>query len=63
MSADDELIIIVEELDDSKAFRMTVTTNSGRKVTMEEFLLEAEAYAKEVLRADELKQQPGTSIH
>lgn len=63
MSQDDELILVVEELEEAKAFRLTVTTQTGRRISMEEFLMEIEAYAKEVLRADELKQQPGTSIH
>ena len=60
---EEDVVLTVEETDDGTAIRITYTSKSGRKVFMEEFLLEVEAYAKETLRSMEVASAPGTVIH
>lgn len=60
---EDDVVLTVEETDDGTAIRITYSSKSGRKVYMEEFLLEVEAYAKEALRSMEIASDPGTVIH
>jgi hypothetical protein len=60
---EEDIVLTVEETDDGTAIRITYTTKSNRKVYMEEFLLEVEAYAKECLRSAELASDPSTTKH
>ena len=60
---EDDVVMVIEETDDGTAIRLTYASKSGRKVFMEEFLLEIEAYAKEALRSSEIAQSPNTTKH
>ena len=60
---EDDVVLIIEETDDQTAIRLTYSSKSGRRVFMEEFLLEIEAYAKEALRSSEIASCPTTVKH
>lgn len=60
---EEDVLLIVELSDDEKEITLVYNAPSGRKVTMEEFLLDVEQYAKETLRAAGLVMESGTIIH
>lgn len=61
--SDEDVVLIIEETDDGTAIRLTYSSKSGRRVYMEEFLLEVEAYAKEALRSAGIAMDPKTTKH
>lgn len=57
----DDLIVIVEQTDDESAVRLTVTSGTGRPITIDEFYLEVEAYIHSLSRAQQERET--SSVH
>lgn len=60
---EDDLFLVVEQTDDETAVRLTVASGTGRKITLEEFYLEVEAYIHSLERAHRERGQDGTQVH